>query len=149
MHVTWPLYFYSKGLQTQHPVFDHKQPITTLYITIHSKQHKHHLFNIIPTLKLIKIKSENKLANVLCFTTHENMNYEIYICFSDCGALYVSAQTPCIFQLTVGDRRVKGRRRSVSRLIGQIMCSKQKVCMWVPLSQCIGPICTPLCARES
>jgi len=51
--------------------------------------------------------------------------------------------------LTVGDRRVKGRRRSVSRLIGQIMCSKQKVCMWVPLSQSIGPICTPLCARES
>lgn len=41
-------------------------------------------------------------------------------------------------------QRVKGRGRGLSRVIGQIMCSKQKVCVCVPVSHCIGPICTTL-----
>ena len=41
-------------------------------------------------------------------------------------------------------QRVKGRGRGLSRVIGQIMCSKQKVCVCVPVSHCIGSICTTL-----
>lgn len=37
---------------------------------------------------------------------------------------------------------VKGRGRGLSRVIGQIMCSKQKVCVCVPVTHCIGSICT-------
>lgn len=46
-------------------------------------------------------------------------------------------------------QRVKGRGRGLSRVIGQIMCSKQKVCVCVPVSHCIGPICTTLSSLSS
>lgn len=46
-------------------------------------------------------------------------------------------------------QRVKGRGRGLSRVIGQIMCSKQKVCVCVPVSHCIGPICTTLSPLSS
>lgn len=44
----------------------------------------------------------------------------------------------------LAQQRVKGRGRGLSRVIGQIMCSKQKVCVCVPVSHCIGSICTTL-----